>query len=201
MTTYTAISNGQVDADSPIDAPLMQALRDNPLSIREMATGAPPLASAWHPYDMATIGDGTTGTFYTGSGGVMNVATPNFENGYEYLVIFDGIDPIAGSQNFWIEFYKQTDAAYTATQAIISTTTANPHYGALYIPYPRWSTRRTFEAKWLFSLWDTNGAITGTDAQVDDSTGQPCLGVRFSCSGNISGGTLKLWRRRELFTG
>ena len=41
MTTYTAITNGQIDQDSPITQPLMTALRDNPIAITEGATGAP----------------------------------------------------------------------------------------------------------------------------------------------------------------
>lgn len=41
MTTYTAITNGQIDQDSPITQPLMTAMRDNPIAITEGATGAP----------------------------------------------------------------------------------------------------------------------------------------------------------------
>ena len=41
MTTYTAISGGEIDADSPITADLMSKLRDNPIAISEGSTGAP----------------------------------------------------------------------------------------------------------------------------------------------------------------
>lgn len=41
MTTYTAITNGQIDQDSPITQPLMTALRDNPIALAEGASGAP----------------------------------------------------------------------------------------------------------------------------------------------------------------
>ena len=41
MTTYTAITNGQIDQDSPITQPLMTALRDNPIAISEGSSGAP----------------------------------------------------------------------------------------------------------------------------------------------------------------
>ena len=41
MTTYTAITNGQIDQDSPITQPLLTAMRDNPIAITEGATGAP----------------------------------------------------------------------------------------------------------------------------------------------------------------
>jgi hypothetical protein len=41
MTTYTTITDGQVDQDSPISQALVTALRNNPLAIAEGATGAP----------------------------------------------------------------------------------------------------------------------------------------------------------------
>lgn len=41
MTTYTAITNGQIDQDSPITQALMTALRDNPIALTEGASGAP----------------------------------------------------------------------------------------------------------------------------------------------------------------
>lgn len=44
MTTYTAITNDQIDQDSPITQPLMTTLRDNPIAIAEGATGAPKIS-------------------------------------------------------------------------------------------------------------------------------------------------------------
>lgn len=44
MTTYTVISDAQIDQDSPITQPLMTALRDNPIAIAEGADGAPTVA-------------------------------------------------------------------------------------------------------------------------------------------------------------
>ena len=47
MTTYSTITDGQVDQDSPITQPLMTALRDNPIAIAEGAAGAPKIADSW----------------------------------------------------------------------------------------------------------------------------------------------------------
>ena len=47
MTTYSTITNGQVDQDSPITQPLVTALRDNPIAIAEGAAGAPKIADSW----------------------------------------------------------------------------------------------------------------------------------------------------------
>lgn len=46
MTAYTTITNGQIDADSPIDEALMTALRDNPIAITEGSSGAPKIQAA-----------------------------------------------------------------------------------------------------------------------------------------------------------
>jgi len=45
MATYTAISNGQIDQDSPITQPLMTALRDNPIAMAEGDSSAPKFAT------------------------------------------------------------------------------------------------------------------------------------------------------------
>ena len=47
MTTYTAITDAQVDADSPVTVNLMTLLRSNPVAICEHATGAPSMEGAW----------------------------------------------------------------------------------------------------------------------------------------------------------
>lgn len=41
MTTYTAITDSEIDADSPITVNLMTLMRDNPIALSEGATGAP----------------------------------------------------------------------------------------------------------------------------------------------------------------
>ena len=41
MTSYVAVSNGEIDADSPITADLMSKLRDNPIAIAEGASTVP----------------------------------------------------------------------------------------------------------------------------------------------------------------
>jgi hypothetical protein len=46
MTTYTAITNGEIDQDSPVTQPLLTALRDNPIAIAEGASDAPRIDGA-----------------------------------------------------------------------------------------------------------------------------------------------------------
>lgn len=78
MTTYTVIANADIDQDSRVTQPLMQALRDNPAAIAEGAAGAPSilegavaLGEAGGPgtYTMLyrTAGDATRNTVYPGT--------------------------------------------------------------------------------------------------------------------------------------
>lgn len=46
MTTYTAITSGQTDSESPIDVILMTLMRNNPIAITEGAAGAPSIVYA-----------------------------------------------------------------------------------------------------------------------------------------------------------
>jgi hypothetical protein len=46
MTSYTAITNAQIDPESPITTGLMTKMRDNPIAITEGAAGAPLIQTA-----------------------------------------------------------------------------------------------------------------------------------------------------------
>ena len=46
MTTYTAIPNGDIDADSPLTTGLVNLLRDNPVAMTEGSAGAPKIQAA-----------------------------------------------------------------------------------------------------------------------------------------------------------
>ncbi len=41
MTTYVAIPDGDIDLDSPVNQPLMTAMRDNPIAIAEVDASVP----------------------------------------------------------------------------------------------------------------------------------------------------------------
>lgn len=199
MTTYTAITNGQVDADSPVDAPLMQALRDNPLSMQEMATGAPILQSNWHPYNGTLVGTGN-GNFWDQSvhGTARTTTTPNFEDGYEYAIYIYNFRNGSGATNLDIEFYQETTGAYTSKAQIMSTMAATFLEGILYIPMPR-RAHTTAIARWG-DIWDNPG--TAADVQVALATTEKITNVRITQStGSWQDGLMFLFRRRELFSG
>ncbi|MCE8433609.1 hypothetical protein [Rhodovulum sulfidophilum] len=47
----------------------------------------------WHPFDMLRPGDGATGLIwsYDKEGSIQNVETPEFEDGYEYALVFEAV--------------------------------------------------------------------------------------------------------------
>jgi len=65
MTTYTAITAGEIDVDSPITTGLMTKIRDNPIAITEGASGAPRIQSGalerYNSFNYADLGDGSLG--------------------------------------------------------------------------------------------------------------------------------------------
>lgn len=57
MTTYTAIADTEIDAESPLTEELMTRVRDNPIALAEGATGAPRIwgSAIARPQDMPTL--------------------------------------------------------------------------------------------------------------------------------------------------
>lgn len=71
MTTYTAITNGEIDQDSPVTQPLFTAIRDNPIAMFEGAPGAPKLL----PRALSSNGLGGISFNTTGWAGYTNLST------------------------------------------------------------------------------------------------------------------------------
>ena len=64
MTTHRDIASSETDPFAPIVAALMKALALNTVAIAEGATGAPYVATGWHPYNGVNVGDAATGIIY-----------------------------------------------------------------------------------------------------------------------------------------
>lgn len=131
MTSYVSIPNGDIDQDSPITQPLMTALRDNPLAISEGDTTAPVNTSSWHAYNKVLNNDANTGVIWSFAvnGAVAAVTTPDFVDGFEYMLFLDNIrsSSTATVANFRVNFYRETSAAYAGvmtTSDITSTSSA-----------------------------------------------------------------------------
>lgn len=105
MTTYTAIANADIDADSPITTSLMTLLRDNPIAITEGASGAPTIAtaaiaaSAVSQSKLKTTTALTTTTHtYTGAGAAFgNTRVTLVGGGYSFWSVTTKFDLVSGS--------------------------------------------------------------------------------------------------------
>lgn len=91
MTTYTTIANNDIDQDSPITAPLVEALRDNPIAMAEGASGAPKIATRTEVGERIGAGDiDITVTGYSGAGFFLSVAHSSGSNRTIGINVSDG---------------------------------------------------------------------------------------------------------------
>lgn len=113
MTTYSTITDGQIDQDSPITQPLITAIRDNPIAIAQRSAGAPFVENIWYPYDSNYSGE-NDGVFYDNSvdGDVSIVESPTFEADFDYLFYVDDLMVGPSNGNLIFQSYFETSAEY-----------------------------------------------------------------------------------------
>jgi hypothetical protein len=122
MATYTAITNGEIDAESPITDLLLGRLRDNPLAIVGGAAGAPRIfgtaaartsqnelpvlsVSAADTYSMAAGITQTNGTLTTSS--LTNVVAVTFViDDYTGSARFKATQTPSGAVSITLELFK-----------------------------------------------------------------------------------------------
>lgn len=216
MATYTEITDAEIDQDSPLTQTLMTKYRDNTIAINEFGDGAILSPGAWHPYDMENVGDGADGTIYdfAADGPVLEIVSPDFADGFEYMFLVDLSCDIAVSgasgvtAGISLDLYRQTDAAYSEVLYFSDsgTTAARLDFliGQVSVNIPR-VTKKVHTATASVQVFRLTAAdsfdhLTGG---VYDSTNQKILRARFrrnssggGISGDIDGGTVKMFRRR-----
>lgn len=199
MTTYNgaAVADTTIAFQKGITLQQGRALRDNPIAIAEGAAGAPYAAAGWHPYNGVTVGDGATGTIYDFAidGSVASIETPNFVDGYEYMITFDSLAQ-AGS-NRTIAWYRETSAAWSTSFVIPNETTD----ALIKVFAPRMVSNTMFFNMDFSDPFPTNGLVTQSSSPSSYSlamtTAQKVLKARFQSGiGTFSGGSIRMFRRR-----
>ena len=191
MASFTDIPTASLAADKYVTYDLLTALRDNTL------------ATVWHPYNKTTIGDANTGLIYDYgvSGAVSSVVTPDFADGWEYMIVFNDLSHDSGSSPVYlqVELYRETSAAYSGAQEISDTVNASTLIsGHLHLPWVRSS--RTLQP--AHALSSAGNAATDASVGFSMSTAQKALRARVSfSSGNIDAGKLYLYRRGAFAAG
>lgn len=200
MATYNAaaVSNTAIAFKKPITLQQGRALRDNPDAAFEGSSGAPYTQAQWHPYNGVYWGTGSFGVIYNVAtdGAVSSVVTPDFEDGYEYLLLFDEIGSSL-APDLTIELYGETSASYGTAMPVLSATGLAEFTGAIAINRPRFS-----RAKCVVSGHYSNGAATGAGATFvyadRRGTAQKRLRARIAVStGTINAGRIRMYRRRD----
>lgn len=214
-TTYTysdaAVSDSQIGHKKGITLQQGRALRDNPKGMAQGATDSPVIFAGWHPYNLTEVGGTETGVFYDFAvhGAQASAESPDFEDGFEYAFVFNGISSSAAATEFRMSLYRDTDAAYFTDAAIMASmsVSAEEVYGIIRVEWPR-NEKRVHAARWIQTghvFRTDSGAVTvssGNDASFSDATFQTTSKARFRFdSGNIDAGTITMLRRREYLTG
>jgi hypothetical protein len=205
MTTYNTITAAEVAPLAPITSSLGQRWRDNPIAMGEGASTAPLIYAGWHPYNKATVGDSNDGLLYDHAvtGAVGSFETPDFEDGFEYAIVIDGLSS-NNVPDFQIELYRATDAAYSVATSGTITNATFKLYGIARIVYPR--VQSIYHSIiWESPLVQDDGlgtAIISANGGVFDATIQKISKARVSLSSNqFDAGKAYLLRRREYMTG
>jgi len=216
MTTYTAITDAEIDQDSPITQTLMTKYRDNLLAVITAGPGSPLAPGIWHPYDMAVVGDGADGVIWDHAvdGSVAEIESPDFDDYFEYLFVFEAVTTsftrnYTGSPttvSFAISLYKDTDAAYQQiaivgdTATTVGTAGFDNVEGQVHVktPFLQKTVHATSSDLYVTKEYESD-VVDTFSAVIRDATKQSISKVKFGAinatSGSFTGGKVKMYRR------
>ena len=195
MADWLNITDTQVDPDAPLTSQLAYGWRDNVIAAREGAVNSPYEASGWHPYDGVTIGDGATGIIYDFAvhGAVTSVTTPDFEDGYEYRLDFDGV--VSAATGLRVRLYCETSAAWSGIASVIAGASSYNITGSLDIRDPRRSLRAGHVDASFYNA--AGGGSVAASSWVSLTTAQKVLRAQVYPESpyNFSAGKIRMMRR------
>ncbi len=163
-----------------------------------VANYLPATVPGWQPYDDAT------GVIYdfAEDGAVATIETPDFEDGYEYMLVIDMLEAASGTPHMEVEFYREQASAYSS-KALLSTVNQKYHVGEAVFQLPRVSKRSHHVTKTLFAAGSIVNASRSNDTtymtSVIHTTATAILKARlsFNNAANFAGGTVTMLRRPE----
>ena len=198
MTTYTAITSGQVDQDSPITQALATAWKDNVLAIAETDATAPLAAFTWQ------IEDGAGGSDpiwdHSVDGTVAEIETPVFDAGWEYALVGEGVS-INDAGNLELAAYRTAASNYSGFVGVATYTTGTERFSFFaHLVFPMWNQATHFVH--IMSAEDAGNAGTSAPAggSFYYSGGTTISKVKLDTSGvaaNIDAGKVYLLKRAE----
>jgi hypothetical protein len=215
-TTYTynasAVSDAQIGHKKGVTLQQGRALRDNPKGMAQGADDAPVIFTGWHPYNLTEVGGSETGLIYdfATDGAAANKVSPDFEDGFEYAFVFDGLSSDSGPPTeLQISLYGETSASYLTDTSVIDslTTEAEKVFGVLSVDMPRLS-KYAHSCRWIsggHAFSTATSAVTASTqsgAVLQSNTKQTVLRARLKFdAGSFDAGSIYMLRRREYLTG
>lgn len=159
----------------------------------------------WHPYNKTAVNDANDGLIWSfaANGAVAEVVTPNFVDGFEYMIVLDRVLN-SSNGNIRVDIYRETSAAYAGATTISTSTTSVPVSGVIEITRPRAvSKQHQIFARTEGDASDSVAAQTPTFIVAKHTTAQKLLRARLNMNtGNITGsggvGAIYLYKRRLL---
>jgi hypothetical protein len=202
MATWTTIPDSSLEPGKPIRSIDALALRDNPVAIAEGSVGAPRVVNQWFPYDYETGGDGVIWNQAI-DGSVASVTTPDFEVGFDYLLLAKDIsDSTANASFILFEPYISPALSFQSFNwlTVGNTSDTDRAWGTAMMALPNFSDRvKSFE---LSSQTKTAALSLSTTpvnySRIMATTNQSVLRARIRSSGGgtLNGGSILMLKRK-----
>lgn len=198
--TWTTIVSTETDPKAPLKSSLVKRMVANPIAAMQGAAGAPYNQACWHPYDGEIEGDGADGVIYDFSvdGVVASVTTPDFEENYDYCVLFEEVSHNNGTvTGFRLDLNGSVSGYITgASTPTVNNSALSSGYMLITNPYSLSNSHGMY-----LCISETAGiASAGTSVMQRGATKERILNGRIrSTSGSIDAGKLYMMKRRCFF--
>jgi hypothetical protein len=149
MASYSTITSGQVDADSPVTATLMSALADNPTAIAEGASGAPKIATK------TAVGSSTTNLDFSSLGDFSGVLLDVFWR-----------DTTGSSRTIQLDASDDSGSTFLGAATLFTSGAAGEGTGKLFLDFATGS----YKFAYMFTGGNcshTTGTISGASLSID----------------------------------
>ena len=177
----------------------------NVVAAAQGVVGSPYESTAWHPHNGTAVGDGATGRLWSfaSDGSVSLITTPDFLDGFEYRLVFAGVQTLGlpGGSSLGFNLFRETSVNYAGhIDHPISLNTGDFLDGTAEILRPRIvSTTHLLSGNLLGSVasnlvFDSSTVVSGG---ARHATRQKILRCQISLTpGNFTAGAIFMHKRR-----
>lgn len=202
MPTYTEITTGQVDQDSPFTQALATAYKDNVEAYITTDPSAPFTAFIWQ------IEDGAEGTDpiydFSVDGVIATIETPVFVSGWEYMLVGHdlSVNGAATSTNIDLSLFVESSSSYSGSLGIFTTSTSVSEVFSFqaHLKFPMWEKKIHFAETLAASHTPTEGTATSNHLFFRTSADTRITKAKINCADalkSFDAGKVYLLKRAE----